>query len=766
MAVFQSVFNFFLPSRRRFPTPPVVTPQGMAVVAGLEKAFAAIDALNVPDKVANSLKEDLTGAFDIRAEAPSGYEPGSVAPVKTNVLDLVSNPLKTAWTTLDKSFTYGFPALSAAWEKPESKVWEEMFGSGWEGPNGRVDVPYSLQQAVLRWNEKAELRVTRLAAEKYGIRRNPGLTLMMGNRMLAHYYSEVSHAPTPQIANALMEGKIKPLAAIVDVARDWEGRVSGVLSKAEEAEEAAKTAWEAGDFRRWKGFKGSADGFYKEAEGLQKEWVKQSKGSQDVVIGEFEALARGGEPLEGTPEARFWRYWQLRNIHYQTLNLLHTYKKDGLGGVATTYLWKEFVNSAFGEKGTWRYYLYLPHAVNKVQEKAVGWVLKPVLNQVTTLKTWVDRVWSETASKAAKKILGFLGKKLGLEALGGAIGSAIPVAGTAIGAAIGGAIQFVGDLLFKELGKVVVPIFRFVAYLLLGVVGSLILFSIGVTVLLSIVLSNTPYPWEAGGSAAKLQNMVRVDKKAALAGGSNFANPLKLTNGSYSVEWKITVKNVSGNSIDALSFSDKACGISEEIDELTAGEQKEFSCTKSISGQDEIVTNTATLALSQPNLSEQSVGLIILGNPPVSFPSGWPLDHGCLAQGPDGPFSHAGAEAIDIDVVAVAGKPVHATFTGYVGYACWVPGSGGCEPNGYGNYVRLRALDGSFSAIFGHLATVSVKTGDPIKEGQVLGTVGTTGNSTGFHLHYEFLGLPMKEPYIPKDDGIRGCDSDSCHLCW
>lgn len=757
MAVFQSVFNFFLPRRKRSSTPPTVAPQGAAVVAGLEKAFAAIDALDLSGSVSSSFKKDLESSFGVRAEARPGYEPGGTEPVRANVLDLISNPLETAWTTLDKSFTYGLPALSVAWEKPESVVWEEMFGSGWEVSGGRVEVPYSLQQSVLRWNEKAEQRATRLVAEKYGIRQNPGLVGLMSTRMLSYYSSLPT---TPQTANKIMQ-----LSAVVAQAQDWEGRISATLVQAKRAEDAAAAAWGAGDFRRWKSLKGSADEFYKGAADLQKEWGKHSKGFQGSVIGEFEALARGGQPLEGTPEARFWRYWQLRNIHYQTLNLLHTYKKDGLGGVARTYLWDKFVDTAFKE-GTWRYYLYLPNAVRKIQAETVGRVLKPVLNQLTTLKTWVNRVWSQTASKAVKKILTYLGEKLGLATLGATIGSVVPLAGTTVGAIIGGILQFVGDILFKELGKVVVPVFKIIAYLLVGVVGSLILFSVGIIVLISVVLSNTPYPWEAGGSAAKLQNLVRVEKKAALVGSSDFANPLKLANGSYSIEWEITVKNVSGSSLAALSLSDKACGTSKEIDELTAGEQEEFSCTESISGKDEIVTNTATLALSQPALSEQGVGLIILGNPPVSFPSGWPLDHGCLSQGPDGPFSHAGVEAIDIDVVAVAGKPVHATFTGYADYACWAPGSGGCDPQGYGNYVRLRALDGSFSAVFGHLATVSVKTGDPINEGQTLGTVGTTGNSTGFHLHYEFLGLPMKEPYIPNDAGIRGCDSTSCHVCW
>jgi murein DD-endopeptidase MepM/ murein hydrolase activator NlpD len=56
---------------------------------------------------------------------------------------------------------------------------------------------------------------------------------------------------------------------------------------------------------------------------------------------------------------------------------------------------------------------------------------------------------------------------------------------------------------------------------------------------------------------------------------------------------------------------------------------------------------------------------------------------------------------------------------------------------GYGNCVVIDVEDG-LQALFGHLFSIAVAVGDQVQRGQVLGGVGTTGVSTGVHLHYEW----------------------------
>ena len=57
--------------------------------------------------------------------------------------------------------------------------------------------------------------------------------------------------------------------------------------------------------------------------------------------------------------------------------------------------------------------------------------------------------------------------------------------------------------------------------------------------------------------------------------------------------------------------------------------------------------------------------------------------------------------------------------------------------NSYGNYVVIDHGDG-VSTVYAHASKLLVKKGDTVKKGDVIAKVGTTGNSTGYHLHFEF----------------------------
>ncbi|MCH8207148.1 MAG: M23 family metallopeptidase, partial [Chloroflexi bacterium] len=62
----------------------------------------------------------------------------------------------------------------------------------------------------------------------------------------------------------------------------------------------------------------------------------------------------------------------------------------------------------------------------------------------------------------------------------------------------------------------------------------------------------------------------------------------------------------------------------------------------------------------------------------------------------------------------------------------------GNDPGGFGNYVRIDHGDG-YSTLYAHLKDGSIKVteGQPVETGQELGVIGTTGASTGTHLHFE-----------------------------
>ena len=138
-------------------------------------------------------------------------------------------------------------------------------------------------------------------------------------------------------------------------------------------------------------------------------------------------------------------------------------------------------------------------------------------------------------------------------------------------------------------------------------------------------------------------------------------------------------------------------------------------------------------------------------------PSMWPVE-GRLMDGfarRTDPFSGEGAFHKGVDITAPTGTTVRTTADGIVVQAEMVSG-------GYG---RLIIIDhgGGYQTYYAHLSKISVRAGQEVRRGEVIGAVGTSGRVTAPHLHYEVRvgGTPMN-PYrylanstvyrqVPKD---------------
>jgi len=113
-------------------------------------------------------------------------------------------------------------------------------------------------------------------------------------------------------------------------------------------------------------------------------------------------------------------------------------------------------------------------------------------------------------------------------------------------------------------------------------------------------------------------------------------------------------------------------------------------------------------------------------------PSIWPA-HGWLSGtfgGRSDPFSGEPAFHQGLDISTEKGQPVFATADGVVESASYT--------GDYGNLIVLKHEFG-LTTRYGHLSAYNVKPGQHVKRGDVIGYVGSTGRSTGAHLHYEIL---------------------------
>jgi murein DD-endopeptidase MepM/ murein hydrolase activator NlpD len=108
----------------------------------------------------------------------------------------------------------------------------------------------------------------------------------------------------------------------------------------------------------------------------------------------------------------------------------------------------------------------------------------------------------------------------------------------------------------------------------------------------------------------------------------------------------------------------------------------------------------------------------VIGEVDMSSPFGMRMD----------PFLGRPAVHTGIDLRGETGEPVRATATGHVTIA-------GRE-GGYGNMVEINHGNG-LATRYGHLSQIGVKIGQAVRTGEVVGRIGSTGRSTGPHLHYE-----------------------------
>ena len=92
------------------------------------------------------------------------------------------------------------------------------------------------------------------------------------------------------------------------------------------------------------------------------------------------------------------------------------------------------------------------------------------------------------------------------------------------------------------------------------------------------------------------------------------------------------------------------------------------------------------------------------------------------------PFRGGRAMHSGVDIPGPVGTAIYATADGVVGRTGWV--------GGYGNLIELEHGKG-IQTRYGHLSSISVTPGSRVKRGQLIGLMGSTGRSTGSHLHYE-----------------------------
>lgn len=185
-----------------------------------------------------------------------------------------------------------------------------------------------------------------------------------------------------------------------------------------------------------------------------------------------------------------------------------------------------------------------------------------------------------------------------------------------------------------------------------------------------------------------------------------------------------TVPDVAANAAEDNPVSSRVHTPGQLLNEMVALDNKlNHQIKKMIDLRSAAMTNLAgTVMPAGLGISTASTGSV---TPDIWPVSGVVSSHFGFRVSPGGIGStyHEG-----LDIASSYGNPVHATANGRITQAGWVNGYGYLVEIDHGNGIKTR---------YGHNSAILVSVGDQVVQGQTISLIGSTGNSTGPHCHYE-----------------------------
>ncbi len=211
--------------------------------------------------------------------------------------------------------------------------------------------------------------------------------------------------------------------------------------------------------------------------------------------------------------------------------------------------------------------------------------------------------------------------------------------------------------------------------------------------------------------------------KTELAELKKLSDSYKSKNANLTTQQKELIKLIQGTSEKLYSVNEKLIEVEEMIG---MGPDLNASFQARLEEERSKATETLRKEFEEEQLS--SIQKTLLFN---SIPNGKPLNYKRISS-KYGYRTHPTTKKQSfhpaLDLTAKHGTPIYAPASGVVVYAK--------QKGAYGNFMLLTHSFG-FQTAYGHLSRFAVKSGDYVTKGQKIAYVGSTGRSTGPHLHYE-----------------------------
>ncbi len=203
-------------------------------------------------------------------------------------------------------------------------------------------------------------------------------------------------------------------------------------------------------------------------------------------------------------------------------------------------------------------------------------------------------------------------------------------------------------------------------------------------------------------------------------------NDIQLTE----IEQNNMASAILARSEDVTNLQNQEHGVDAEIDALLAQIQREEAEKRAAANVPPIDYPADVEEETRKNLDGSEAMIYpVAGYTSISSPFGWRAD----------PFTGTGSYMHwGVDFPAPAGTPIRASLSGTVRYVS-APNQGSTYGgSGLGNYCTITNSEG-ISLIYAHQTTVYVYSGQWVNQGEVIGTIGSTGYSTGPHIHFQMM---------------------------
>ena len=233
------------------------------------------------------------------------------------------------------------------------------------------------------------------------------------------------------------------------------------------------------------------------------------------------------------------------------------------------------------------------------------------------------------------------------------------------------------------------------------------------------LIDNVEFLGRIGAQDRRIARQVESAKRRAVAERRATASTRRLTLATVSV--------ISARTDEARSVRDRLTANRDTL--VAARELKQSAVASAHESRDEYVNEVEALAAESAALAVTIRGAQAgSGSSGTGAPSSagliWPVD-GIVVSG----FGMRwGRMHEGIDIAALAGTPIRAAVAGTVIHAGWL--------GGYGNLVVVDHGNGLATA-YAHASSILVGVGQQVSQGETVSLVGTTGHSTGPHLHFE-----------------------------